>query len=142
MRKRVIIAVIIGIIIILTIILIININKNTEKILIRKTIYNYPNKTTIQIRDNGNIYTSTIIDELTIEGPPKDKFVKTGTISKDDINIIKTIINEMKKETIKNTNFSESYGLSINIGKELLYGGEYFSQESVNKLNEIIQKYY
>ena len=47
----------------------------------------------------------------------------------------------MKEEQKKSSNYSESYGLAVNIGDSSLYGCEYFSQENVDKLNSIIQKY-
>ena len=118
-----------------------NIKKDISKILIEKTTYDYPYKMVIKVNKDGNIYKSKIIDELTKEGAPKDKFSKVGSVSKDDLIEIENIINEMKKETIKQSNYSEDYGMAINIGESSLYGCEFFSQENVDKLNTIIQKY-
>lgn len=141
MKKKIIIFVLSIIFLILMIVLLINTSKSTNETLIVKTTYNYPYKITIKINNNANIYKSKMMDELTIEGAPKDNFSKVGTISKDDISTIKNIINEMKKETLKNANFSKGYGLAINIGNGQLYECEYFSQENVDKLNAIIEKY-
>lgn len=124
----------------LAIVFLITINRNT-KILVKKTTYDYPYKTVIKVTKNGNIYKSKIIDELTEQGAPKDKFSKVGTISKEDLITITNIINEMKEETRKISNFSKNYGIAINIGESSLYGCEYFSQENVDKLNIIIKKY-
>ena len=118
-----------------------NIKKDISKILIEKTTYDYPYKMVIKVNRDGNVYKSKIIDELTKEGAPKDKFSKVGSVSKDDLIEIENIINEMKKETIKQSNYSEDYGMAINIGESSLYGCEFFSQENVDKLNTIIQKY-
>ncbi len=118
-----------------------NIKKDISKILIEKTTYDYPYKMVIKVNKDGNVYKSKIIDELTKEGAPKDKFSKVGSVSKDDLIEIENIINEMKKETIKQSNYSEDYGMAINIGESSLYGCEFFSQENVDKLNTIIQKY-
>ena len=126
---------------ILAIVLLINANENTNEILAKKTTYEYPYKTVIKVNKNGGIYKSKIIDELTKEGPPKDKFSKVGTITNEDLIAIEEIINEMKEEQKKSSNYSESYGLAVNIGDSSLYGCEYFSQENVDKLNSIIQKY-
>ena len=118
-----------------------NIKKDISKILIENTTYDYPYKMVIKVNKDGNVYKSKIIDELTKEGAPKDKFSKVGSVSKDDLIEIENIINEMKKETIKQSNYSEDYGMAINIGESSLYGCEFFSQENVDKLNTIIQKY-
>ena len=141
MKKKIIVSIIFIIIFfILAIVLLININENTN-ILIEKTTYDYPYKTVIKVNKNGDIYKSRIIDELTEEGLPKDNFSKVGEISKEDLIAIENIINEMKEETKKSSNFSEDYGIAINIGNNSLYRCEYFSQENVDKLNNIIQKY-
>ena len=141
MKKKIIVSIIVIIIFfILAIVLLININENTN-ILIEKTAYDYPYKTVIKVNKNGDIYKSRIIDELTEEGLPKDNFSKVGEISKEDLIAIENIINEMKEETKKSSNFSEDYGIAINIGNNSLYRCEYFSQENVDKLNNIIQKY-
>lgn len=139
MKNKIIVSILVIIFFILAIVLLINVN--TNKILVEKTTYEYPYKTVIKINKNGGIYKNTIIDELTKEGPPKDKFSKVGTITNEDLIAIEDIINEMKEEQKKSSNYSESYGLAVNIGDSLLYGCEYFSQENVDKLNSIIQKY-
>ena len=141
MKKKIIVSIIVIIIFfILAIVLLIDINENAN-ILIEKTTYDYPYKTVIKVNKNGDIYKSRIIDELTEEGLPKDNFSKVGEISKEDLIAIENIINEMKEETKKSSNFSEDYGIAINIGNNSLYRCEYFSQENVDKLNNIIQKY-
>ena len=141
MKKKIIVSIIVIIIFfILAIVLLININENTN-ILIEKTTYDYPYKTVIKVNKNGDIYKSRIIDELTEEGLPKDNFSKVGEISKEDLIAIENIINEMKEETKKSSNFSEDYRIAINIGNNSLYRCEYFSQENVDKLDNIIQKY-
>ncbi len=138
MKKKIIVSIIVIIFFILAIVLLIN--QNT-KILIEKTTYDYPYKTVIKVNKNGDIYVSKIIDELTEEGQPKDNFSKVGVISKEDLIAIENIISEMKEETRKSSNFSENYGIAINIGESSLCGCEYFSQENVDKLNSIMQKY-
>ena len=141
MKKKIIVSIIVIIIFfILAIVLLININENTN-ILIEKTTYDYPYKTVIKVNKNGDIYKSKIIDELTEEGQPKDDFSKVGAIYKEDLMAIENIINEMKKETKKSSNFSVDYGMAINIGESSLCGCEYFSQENVDKLNSIMQEY-
>lgn len=138
MKKKIFVSIIVIIFFILAIVLLIN--QNT-KILIEKTTYDYPYKTVIKVNKNGDIYVSKIIDELTEEGQPKDNFSKVGVISKEDLIAIENIISEMKEETRKSSNFSENYGIAINIGESSLCGCEYFSQENVDKLNSIMQKY-
>ena len=71
-----------------------NIKKDISKILIEKTTYDYPYKMVIKVNKDGNVYKSKIIDELTKEGAPKDKFSKVGSVSKDDLIEIENIINE------------------------------------------------
>lgn len=141
MKNKIIVSILVIIFFILAIVLLINANENTNEILVKKTTYKYPYKTVIKVNKNGGIYKSKIIDELTKEGPPKDKFSKVGTITNEDLIAIEEIINEMKEEQKKSSNYSESYGLAVNIGDSSLYGCEYFSQENVDKLNSIIQKY-
>lgn len=141
MKNKIIVSILVIIFFILAIVLLINANENANEILAKKTTYEYPYKTVIKVNKNGGIYKSKIIDELTKEGPPKDKFSKVGTITNEDLIAIEEIINEMKEEQKKSSNYSESYGLAVNIGDSSLYGCEYFSQENVDKLNSIIQKY-
>ena len=141
MKNKIIVSILVIIFFILAIVLLINANENTNEILAKKTTYEYPYKTVIKVNKNGGIYKSKIIDELTKEGPPKDKFSKVGTIPNEDLIEIEDIINEMKEEQKKSSNYSENYGLAVNIGDSSLYGCEYFSQENVDKLNSIIQKY-
>ncbi len=141
MKNKIIVSILVIIFFILAIVLLINANENTNEFLVKKTTYEYPYKTVIKVNKNGGIYKSKIIDELTKEGAPKDKFSKVGTITNEDLIAIEEIINEMKEEQKKISNYSESYGLAVNIGDSSLYGCEYFSQENVDKLNSIIQKY-
>ena len=141
MKNKIIVSILVIIFFILAIVLLINANENANEILAKKTTYEYPYKTVIKVNKNGGIYKSKIIDELTKEGPPKDKFSKVGTIPNEDLIEIEDIINEMKEEQKKSSNYSENYGLAVNIGDSSLYGCEYFSQENVDKLNSIIQKY-
>ena len=58
-----------------------------------------------------------------------------------DLKEIKSIINQMKNIEKKSGNFSESYGIVVNLDSGALYGCEYFNQEEVDKLNLIIKKY-
>ena len=141
MKNKIIVSILVIIFFILAIVLLINANENTNEILAKKTTYEYPYKTVIKVNKNGGIYKSNIIEELTKEGPPKDKFSKVGTIPNDDLIEIEDIINEMKEEQKKSSNYSENYGLAVNIGDSSLHGCEYFSQANVDKLNSIIQKY-
>lgn len=140
MKKKIIVSILVIVFFILAIALLINANENTNEILVKKITYEGSIKRVIKINKNGAIYKSEIIDELTSKGAPKDKFSKVGIISKEDLITIENIINEMKKEPKKNSNYSENYGIFVNLG-ETLYGCEYFSQENVDKLNGIIQKY-
>ena len=144
MKKKIIVSILVIGFLILAIALLINANENTKEnineILVKKITYEYPIKRVIKINKNGAIYKSEIIDELTSEGAPKDKFSKVGIISKEDLITIENIINEMKEEPKKNSNYSENYGIFVNL-EDTLYRFEYFSQENVDKLNGIIQKY-
>lgn len=141
MKKKIIVSILVIVFFILAIALLINANENTNEILVKKITYEEGSiRRVIKINKNGAIYKSEIIDELTLKGAPKDKFSKAGTISKEDLITIENIINEMKEEPKKNSNYSENYGIFVNLGEEL-YRCEYFSQENVDKLNGIIQKY-
>lgn len=140
-KKRIIVVLFIILIVIIGIVVVYKLIENNEETLIERTTYEYPYKIVIKVNKNGDIYKSKIIDELTQKGPPKDEFSKVGTISNEDLIAIEDIINEMKEEELKSSKHSEDYGLSVNIGENLLYGCEYFLQEKVNKLNSIMQKY-
>ena len=56
-----------------------------NRVILKMTTYHYPYKETIKIKNNGKIYKSKIIDELTIDGAPKDKFTYTKKITKNDL---------------------------------------------------------
>jgi len=116
-------------------------NDDSNSVLLNKTIYTHPYKEVIKIEANGKLYKSKIVDELTIDGAPKDQFNYIKTISNDDLVDIKSIINQMKTEEKKRANYSKDYGIAVNLGEDVLYGCEYFSQEAVDKLNSIIKKY-
>lgn len=113
----------------------------TPSILLTKTTYHYPYKEVIKIEEDGKIYKSKTVDELTANGAPQDEFTYRGTISNNELQEIRDIINQMKAEEKKSENFSESYGIAVYLGENTLYGCEYFAQEEVDKLNIIIEKY-
>lgn len=136
MKKKIVILVLILVCFIVGVLLI---NRNT--ILVSKVTYNHPYKETLKICSNGKIYESKIIDELTMSGEPQEQFVETGLLSSEDVKMLKNIITEMRSEELKSDNFSESYGISIKLKGNDLYSCEYFSQEKVNELNNIIKKY-
>ena len=116
-------------------------NDISNNTLLNRTTYYYPYKEVIKIEENGDMYKSKIIDELTANGAPKDKFTYIKSISDEDLEEIKSIINQMKTEEKKKKNFSKSYGIAVNLGNNVLYGCECFTQEEVDKLNLIIKKY-
>ena len=140
MKKKVIIsAVIIAIIGLVGAIILKNKSNNT---LVEQTTYNYPYKEVLKIEKNGKIYKSKIIDELTAEGElPKNQFTYIKRMKSEDLKEIKNILNQMKKEEKKKMNYSESYGIVVNLDGNCLSGCEYYNQEEVNKLNQIIEKY-
>ena len=140
MKKKIIIICII-VIAIVGIVGIMVLNNKSNSILLNKTIYNYPYKEVIKIEKSGKVYKSKIVDELTKDGAPKDQFTFTKTISNDDLEEIKSIIDQMKTEERKKDKFSENYGIAVNLGEDKFYGCEYFMQEEVDKLNSIIKKY-
>lgn len=113
----------------------------TPNILLTKTTYHYPYKEVVKIEEDGKIYKSKIVDELTADGAPQDDFTYTGTVSDDDLREITNIINQMKAEEKKTENLSDSYGIAVNLGEDALHGCEYFAQDEVDKLNSIIEKY-
>ena len=116
-------------------------NGKTSNILLTKTTYHHPYKEAIKIEEDGKIYKSKIVDELTADGAPKDYFTYTGTVSNDDLKEITNIIDRMKAEEKKTENLSDSYGIAVNLGEDALHGCEYFAQDEVDKLNSIIEKY-
>ena len=116
-------------------------NGKTSNILLTKTTYHHPYKEAIKIEEDGKIYKSKIVDELTADGAPKDDFAYTGTASDDDLKEITNIIDRMKAEEKKTENLSNSYGIAVNLGEDALHGCEYFAQDEVDKLNSIIEKY-
>ena len=113
----------------------------TPNILLTKTTYHHPYKEVVKIEEDGKIYKSKIVDELTADGAPKDDFTYTGTVSDDDLKEITNTIDQMKTEKKKTENLSDSYGIAVNLGEDALYGCEYFAQDEVDKLNSIIEKY-
>ena len=113
----------------------------TPDILLTKTTYHHPYKEVVKIEEDGKIYKSKIVDELTADGAPQDDFTYTETVSNDDLKEITNIIDQMKAEERKTANLSDSYGIAVNLGEDALYGCEYFAQDEVDKLNSIIEKY-
>ena len=113
----------------------------TPNILLTKTTYHYPYKEVVKIEEDGKIYKSKIVDELTADGALRDDFTYTGTVSDDDLKEITNIIDRMKAEEKKTENLSDSYGIAVNLGEDALHGCEYFAQDEVDKLNSIIEKY-
>ena len=141
-NKKILFALII-ILFIVSIIAVIIIKINANYTLVQKTIYKYPIKTEFIINNKGEVKKSSYEDELTVNGPPKGTYETVRKISEKDLQDIKDIINIMNKETLKDSNYSEDYDLSImwNNDKNTLCSCQYFSQENVDKLNSIISRY-
>jgi hypothetical protein len=64
-------------------------------------------------------------------------------MKEEDLKVIKDTIQNMSKATFKQTNFSNNYGISIKLNKKdkIFYSAEYFEQNDVDKLYNIINKY-
>lgn len=116
-------------------------NIKTPSTLLTKTTYHYPYVEVVKAEEDGKIYKSKIVDELTADGAPQDDFVYIKTMPNNELEEITSIINQMKAEEKKNEDFSESYGIAVNLGDGELHGCEYFAQEEVDKLNSIIENY-
>ena len=114
---------------------------NTKNILVEKITYKYPKREVIIILKNGKVYKSKIIDEMTIDGPPKDQFNYAGRIANKDFFQVKNIIEQMKKENKNDEKQLEGCGIKVNLTGEKLSECEYFSRKYVDKLDKIIKKY-
>ncbi len=113
---------------------------NKNSVILSKSLYSYPIKETIRILSNGDIERSSIVDELTINGTPKEKFEKIGKLSNSELNDLTSMLNQLKKQELKTENFSQNYGIAIKYNNEKsLYGAEYFEQKNVDELNNFVQ---
>ena len=70
---------------------------NKNSVILSKSLYSYPIKETIRILSNGDIERSSIVDELTINGTPKEKFEKIGKLSNSELNDLTSMLNQLKK---------------------------------------------
>lgn len=114
-----------------------------EYIILTKVSYTDSYRTTKRLYSTGKMDQSTIKEETTVTEQSKEKYVAIGSISDEDLTIIKETIEAMSKEKFKREDFSDSHGISVRLKPKdkVLYSAEYFTQDNVNKLNYIIEKY-
>ena len=112
-------------------------------IIITKVTYNNNYRTTIRLYSNGKLEQSTIKEETVYQEGDKEKYVDIGEVTEEELATIKDIINKMSKEEMKKTDLSDSYGISVRLRKsdKILYSAEYFDQEEINTINNIIINY-
>ena len=96
---------------------------NKNDVILSRSLDSYPIKETIRILSNGDIERSFIVDELTINGAPKEKFEKIGKLSNSELNDLTSMLDQLKKQELKTKNFSQNYGIAIKYNNEKsLYG--------------------
>ena len=114
-----------------------------EYIILTREKYSGSYRTTIRLYSTGKLEQSTVLDETTKSKGQKDKYISIGTMKEEDLKVIKDTIQNMSKAAFKQTNFSNNYGISIKLNKKdkIFYSAEYFEQNDVDKLYNIINKY-
>ena len=112
-------------------------------IILTKVTYNNNYRTTIRLYSDGKLEQSTIKEETVYQEGDKEKYVDIGEVTEEELSTIKEIINKMAKEEMKKTDLSDSYGISVRLRKsdKILYSAEYFNQEEINTINNIIINY-
>ena len=144
MKKYIILSVVILIILIFAILVTMvlknnnnnNINNNNN-VIIEKTIYKYPNKTSIIILDNGDVEKGTTTDELNVNGTSNSiEYKKTKNITDNELGKLKSMIQDIKNYKQSNReDYSKDIGLFIRIDGEN-YSIIYHDQEKVDNLND------
>ena len=99
--------------------------------------------TTIRLYSNGKLEQSTVAEDAVYSNNNTANYVSIGTMSDNDIDTIKKIISNMSKEELKRQNLSDGHGISVRLkpNDKILYDAEYFDQQEVNNIYNIIQKY-
>ena len=99
--------------------------------------------TTIRLYSNGKLEQSTVSEDAVYSNNNTANYVDIGTMSDNDLTTIKNIISKMSKEELKRQNLSDGHGISVRLNPtdKILYDAEYFDQQEVNNIYNIIQKY-
>lgn len=114
-----------------------------EYVILTRVTYKDSYCTTIRLYSTGKLEQSSIKEATTASSVQKETFVNIGNMSEEDLSTIKNTLDVMSQENFKQDNFSESYGITIRLSKKdkILYSAEYFNQNSVDILYNIIKKY-
>ena len=112
-------------------------------IILTKVSYKSNYRTTIRLYSDGKLEQSTIKEETVYTNDYKEDYIDIGEMSESDLETITNTIEAMSKEEMKKDNLSDSYGISIRLKKndKILYSAEYFDQEEINTINNIIINY-
>ena len=147
MKKYIILSVVILIILIFAILVTMvlknnnnNNYNNNNNVIIGKTIYKYPNKTSIIILDNGDVEKGTTTDELNVDGTSNSiEYKKTKNITDNELEKLKSMIQDIKNYKQSNReDYSKDIGLFIRIDGEN-YSTIYYDQEKVDNLNDYFE---
>lgn len=98
--------------------------------------------TTIRLYSNGKLEQNSI-PEATVYEENNKTYVNIGNLKDEELTTIKEAITAMSKEEMKRDNLSDGHGISIRLlpTDKILYDAEYFDQNEVNKIYNIISKY-
>ncbi len=114
-----------------------------EYIILTRITYKDGYRTTIRLYSTGKLEQSTIKESTTVANEEKDKYIRIGSVTEDELKTINETIQKLSEVSFKQDNFSNSYGISVRLKAKdkVLYSLEYFDQTEVNKIYNIINKY-
>ena len=112
-------------------------------IIVSRTTYKNNTRIVTRLYSTGELERSATQDNTVIASDYKEIYAKIGSVTEEELKTIKTTIEKMSIKGMLKDSYSNSYGLSIKIDKDksVLYSAEYYDQEDVNTIYNIINKY-
>ena len=86
-----------------------------EYIILTKVSYNGSYRTTKRLYSTGRMDQSTTKEETTISNQEQEKYVAIGSMTDEDLAVVKETIESMSKEKFKREDFSDSHGISLRL---------------------------
>ncbi len=114
-----------------------------DYIILTRTTYSGSYRTTLRVHSTGVLEQSTVKEDTVVNPNQQEKYINVGELTDYELTTIKETVSKMANEEKKQTDLSNGYGIEVRLTSrdKILYSAEYFSQENVNRLHQILNKY-
>jgi len=112
-------------------------------IIVSRTTYKNNSRIITRLYSNGELERCAIKDETVMASAYKETYAKIGTLTVEELKTIKETIDTMSSKGMRKEGYSNSFGISVKTdkNKSILYSAEYYDQEDVNTIYNILNKY-